>query len=93
MQVVIGPDGSLLWLSRAFGGSASDEKIVSSSGWLEGLVDGDVVMADKGFRIEGILNALPGNIGLVLPHFVYNGELAAEEVTRSMDISRLRYGK
>ena len=41
----------LLYLFKCWGGRASDKHITSCSGFLDHLINGDVVMADSGFDI------------------------------------------
>nr|XP_019556390.2 uncharacterized protein LOC109425599 [Aedes albopictus] len=49
----ISPTGSVIFISKGYGGRASDKHITTTCGFLEKLCDGDVVMADRGFLIEG----------------------------------------
>ncbi|XP_064455087.1 uncharacterized protein LOC135366348 [Ornithodoros turicata] len=53
----ISPDGTVTFVSNLFPGSISDKECVRQSGFLTLPFDeGDVVMADKGFRIQEMLN-------------------------------------
>ncbi|CAG2185809.1 unnamed protein product [Mytilus edulis] len=53
--VGISPHGQIMFISKAFGGRASDKFIVEKSGFLNYLLPGDEVMADRGFTIEDFL--------------------------------------
>ena len=44
------------FVSKLYSGSISDKEIVNASGFLEKLLPGDAVMADKGFNIQDILH-------------------------------------
>ncbi|XP_072140296.1 uncharacterized protein [Dermacentor andersoni] len=49
--VAIAPNGFIMFVSKAYGGRASDKFITNSSGISDYLVHGDVVMADRGFAL------------------------------------------
>ncbi|XP_057310297.1 uncharacterized protein LOC130648274 [Hydractinia symbiolongicarpus] len=48
----ITPSGSVSFLSRGWGGRVSDKDITNKSGFLNKVMHGDCVMADRGFTIE-----------------------------------------
>lgn len=81
--------GAILFVSRGYGGRASDKEVVTKSGFLNLLSVGDVVLGDKGFLIENEVNAKDAT--LKTPSFVHNGEqLHPTEVEQSRDYSRVR---
>ena len=57
MFLAITPDGSISFVSRAFGGRLSDKYITNNSGFLQLIRPEDLILADKGFpTIKGMDN-------------------------------------
>ena len=50
--ISITPQGTVSFISRGYGGRASDKYITESCGYLNKLLPGDVVLADRGFNVE-----------------------------------------
>ena len=73
-KVLIGctPAGYPCFVSKAYGGKASDRFIVENSGFLNMICDGETVMADKGFDIQDLLLAKQSN--LIIPPFKRKSE-------------------
>ncbi|XP_041374403.1 uncharacterized protein LOC121387372 [Gigantopelta aegis] len=87
--VAISPHGQIMFISKAFGGRASDKVIVENSGLLNYLISGDEVMADRGFTIEKLL--FSRQIKLNIPAFTKGkDQLTGEEVTATRRIARVR---
>ncbi|CAB4044606.1 THAP domain-containing 6, partial [Paramuricea clavata] len=64
----IAPSGAITFISQLYTGSISDREIVIRSGFLDqAFVDGDTVMADKGFTIQDLL---PLGTTLNIPPFL-----------------------
>ncbi|XP_077519979.1 uncharacterized protein LOC144129779, partial [Amblyomma americanum] len=85
----ISPDGTVTVVSNLFPGSISDKECVSKSGFLAlPFNDGDVVMADKGFKIEEMLETI--NVALNNPPFVRRGQFSGEEIKETEEIASLR---
>ena len=76
----ITPAGTVNFISKAYGGSASDRFIVENSGFLDTLNPGDKVMVDKGFNISDLL--LSKKCTLVIPPFVRNNGKFNKHLTR-----------
>ncbi|XP_077511980.1 uncharacterized protein LOC144122880 [Amblyomma americanum] len=85
----ISPDGTVTFVSNLFPGSISDEECLSKSGFLAlPFNDGDVVMADKGFKIEEMLETI--NVALNNPPFLRKGQFSEEEIKEMEEIASLR---
>ncbi|CAC5379670.1 unnamed protein product [Mytilus coruscus] len=87
--VGISPHGQIMFISKAFGGRASDKFIVEKSGFLNYLLPGDEVMADRGFTIEDFL--FPRRVKLKIPAFTKcKAQLSNEYVTTTRRIAHVR---
>ena len=65
--VKVAPSGEFTYISRAYGGRATDSQITTESNLIQMLDPGDVILADKGF--PKIVSETINNVGsfLVLP--------------------------
>lgn len=89
--VGISPHPAVVFVSRAWGGRASDKFITSNCPELiEALNPGEQVMVDRGFSIESILT--PKDVQLVIPDFKGKGrsQLSKSEGTHSERIAEAR---
>lgn len=68
--IAISSQGAIIFISKTFGGRASDKKIIQESGFLEHLQPGDTIMADRGFDVADTLSAR--NVKLQIPAFTFN---------------------
>lgn len=64
---MIAPNGFIMYVSKVYGGRASDKYIVKDCGVQEYFVPGDEIMADRGFSLDPYL-AVQG-IKLNMPAF------------------------
>ncbi|CAN7944341.1 unnamed protein product, partial [Ixodes hexagonus] len=83
----VAPNGFVMFISKAYGGRASDRYITANSGFLDNLEYGDEVFADRGFTIADIL---PVGVELSLPSFTKGKQLAARDVVVSRRLAKLR---
>ncbi|KAJ8912346.1 hypothetical protein NQ315_014713, partial [Exocentrus adspersus] len=63
----ITPQGTVSYISKAWGGRASDKQIVEHSNFLDYIMPGDIVLADRGFLVKETLGVLQAK--LVIPAF------------------------
>ena len=92
------PRGSVMFVSMLFSGCVSDNEICKDSGFFSFLrklkdkgflLDGDAIMADKGFRIEKDLLDL--GLGLNIPPFSFSSsQLTPSEVSETRRIATHR---
>ncbi|XP_076158623.1 uncharacterized protein LOC143141801 [Alosa pseudoharengus] len=91
MKYLIGitPKGSICFLSKGWGGRTSDKHITQNSGFLNNLLPGDIVMADRGFDIQESVGMLCAEVKL--PAFTRGRcQLAARDVEETRKIAHLR---
>lgn len=63
----ITPQGVICYISNAWGGRTSDKQIVENTNFLNNIVPGDIVLADRGFLIKEALAVLQAE--LLIPAF------------------------
>lgn len=87
--VGITPDGTVVFISSLFGGSASDKFIVKHSGLLQLIEVGDHIMADRGFDIQAQLSKLGAHLNM--PTFRSGSyQLTPEQVEETRRIAEVR---
>lgn len=87
--VGIAPHGAIIFVSSLFTGSISDREIFRCAGIMDLLEPNDSVMADKGFKIEDILNAK--GVHLNLPPFLSSqGQFDIKQVKQTKSIAKVR---
>ncbi|XP_037572316.1 uncharacterized protein LOC119454464 [Dermacentor silvarum] len=85
---VIAPNGFIMFMSKAYGGRASDRFITSDSGFLKMLTPGDEILADRGFTVNDLL---PHGVKLSLPSFLKGRpQMSCQDVVASRRLARLR---
>ena len=52
LLIAISPQGTISYISKAWGGRASDKHITENCGFLDRLLPGDLLLADRGFTIQ-----------------------------------------
>ena len=84
----IAPNGYVMFVSKLFGGRASDNFITKNSGFVHHLIPGDEILADRGFTIQDIL---PPGVSLAIPAFTRGRkELSEHEVTSTPRLANVR---
>lgn len=88
-MVGISPSGLITFVSKAYGGRASDKAIFEQSGILNKLNRGEAVMVDKGFLIDDA--CATHGVSVIRPPFLRKKkQLSAEEVALNRCISKAR---
>ena len=91
MKVLIGitPQGSISFVSEAWGGRTSDKYLTENCGFLEFLVPGDMVMADRGFTISDSVGLKQAK--LTIPAFTKRkSQLDPVDVEQTRGIANVR---
>ena len=89
LLVGIAPNCAITFLSDAWGGRASDQKITRESGFLEFVERGDVIMADRGFIIQEDLMALGATLEIPPPSSVID-QMTKKNVDKTKAIANAR---
>lgn len=85
----ISPSGYVTYISRAWGGRASDKQITEESSLLKNLLPGDIVLADRGFTIEDSVGFYCAS--LKMPAFTKGkSQLSAYEVEETRKLANVR---
>jgi len=85
--VGVAPNGVISFVSNFYPGSISDKEIVKQSNLLNHMHTGDLILADKGFLIQGIL---PKGVYVNIPPFLERGKFTESEVKATKSIARCR---
>ncbi len=85
----ISPAGAVTFLSAGWGGRVSDKQITLESGFLNKILPGDCILADRGFLIEEELNTVGAY--LKIPKFTKGkSQLPAKDVDESRKLCNVR---
>ena len=83
------PGGTVPFVSKCYGGCASDRYITETCGILENLNDGDNLMADKGFNISDLLMGKGSK--LIIPPFLKDKtRFSKRNCKKTSDIAKAR---
>ncbi len=91
VKVLIGitPQGTVSFISEAWGGRVSDKFLTESSGILDCLLPGDIVLADRGFNISDSIGMMQAK--LHLPAYTKGkSQLSPLEVEETRNIANVR---
>ena len=86
----ITPQGSISFVSKAWGGRVSDVHLTENCGILENLMNGDLILADRGFNIHEAAGLFCAEVKL--PAFITKGkpQLSQCEVDTTRELARVR---
>ena len=87
--IAVTPQGSISFVSKAWGGRASDKYITEQSGILDKLLPGDLVLADRGFTIQDSVGFYCAEVKTP-PFTKGKKQLSRHEVDWSREISHVR---
>ena len=86
--ISVTPQGVISFISKGWGGRASDQYITENSGFLHNINAGDVILADRGFLIEETLGA--HGASLHIPAFTRGkNQLSAGEIEKKRNIANV----
>ena len=63
------PQGAITFISNGWGGRVSDKHLTENCGFLQKLLPGDTVLADRGFNIEDSLGSVCATACVKIPAF------------------------
>ncbi|XP_077093987.1 uncharacterized protein LOC143746108 [Siphateles boraxobius] len=87
--IVITPQGVISFISNGWGGRTSDKHITEHSGFLNKLLPGDIVLADRGFNIRESVGMMCAEVKI--PTFTRGrAQLEAKDVEETRAIAHLR---
>ena len=84
----ITPHGAVSFISEGWGGRVSDKHLTESSGLLDHLNAGDVILADRGFDIQESVGSFSSTIKI--PAFTKGKKLSGIEVEQTRRIANVR---
>ena len=88
-NVFITPSGEVSHVSALYAGSISDKELTRLSGLLDLLEPGDQILADKGYKIQDLLEPL--QCTLAVPAYLSSkGQFSKEEIRSSKAVHNLR---
>lgn len=87
--VAIAPNGMISFLSKAWGGRASDRLIVQESGFLDLVEAGDTILADRGFTIQNDLLLRHATLQIPPPSSGYD-QMTTANVQKTKKIANAR---
>lgn len=83
------PDGTICFVSAGFAGRCSDREVVNQSGFLNCLLENDVVLADKGFNIGELVQERKAILNI--PTFLRNKkQFSPKELITDKQVTSLR---
>ncbi|XP_067226618.1 uncharacterized protein [Chanodichthys erythropterus] len=85
----ITPQGTVSYISNAWGGRVSDKYITENCGFLDNILPGDLVLADRGFDIQDTLGCIMAQVKM--PAFTRGkSQLAPVDVETTRKIAHVR---
>lgn len=91
MKYLIGitPNGQISFISKGWGGRTSDRHVTEESGFLNNLLPGDLVLADRGFEIEESVGMMCAEVQI--PAFTRGKcQMHAKDLEQTRKLAHLR---
>ena len=85
----ISPQGSITFVSKGWGGRASDQHLTENCGILDHLLPGDIVLADRGFNVQDAAGMYCAEVKLP-PFTKGKKQLSRYEIDKARQLSRIR---
>ena len=89
LLVAVTPQGSVAFISKLWGGRASDRHIVTKSRFLSYLMPGDQVLADRGFTVREELLVCRAEL-VVPPAAKGKAQMTAKDVAPTKKVANVR---
>lgn len=87
--ISVTPQGTVSFVSKGYGGRVSDKYITENSGYLDNLLPGDVVLADRGCNVEDSVAYRDATLNI--PSFTRGkSQLAPEDVEGTRRLANVR---
>jgi hypothetical protein len=87
--VAIAPNGSISYISEAWGGRTTDRHIVRETGFLDKIDAGDIILADRGFTIREDVLLRHASLQIPPPS-KGKDQMAASDVAKTKEIANAR---
>lgn len=88
-MIGITPQGTVSYISNAWGGRVSDKYITENCGFLDNILPGDLVLADRGFNIQATLGCRMAHVQI--PAFTRGkSQLAPVDLETTRKIAHVR---
>ena len=91
MKYLIGitPQGSISFISKGWGGRTSDKHVTENCGFLDNLLPGDIVLADRGFDIDEMVGMMCAEVKI--PSFTRGrSQMCARDIESTRELAHLR---
>jgi hypothetical protein len=88
-MIGITPQGAICFISKGWGGRASDKHITENCGFLDKLLPGDMVLADRGFDISESVGMMCAEVKI--PAFTRGrAQMDAKDIESTRKLAHLR---
>lgn len=87
--VAICPQGSICFISELFGGRTSDRHVVTHTRFLDHIVPGDQVLADRGFQLKELLLVKQAEL-TVPPANKGKAQMSTDQVKETKKVANVR---